>query len=313
MPMQPPFREKPLWYHGLLLVTLIACSFVLTSLFTLIVPLIYHIPLSEMTGSGHSPGFIAAMRLDQLIGSVGIMLVPSLLFYRLTQPEPWGELGLKPSNSGWYYPLAVIIVILSIPMVQVLAEWNQHLHLPRFLSGLDKWMRDTEQDNDALINRLLTMPRITDLLANLLVMALIPALCEEAFFRGVLQKLFVKATHSPVAGILIGAAVFSALHGQFLGFFSRMALGVVLGCLFWYSGSLWPGIAAHFAYNGVQVLYFYIQQQQSGLSSSPFFDDKAVMPLSYGLISTVLVAGGLILMKRLAPASIPTDKPSTWP
>lgn len=306
MPMQPPFREKPLWYQCLLLVTLLAGSFVITSLFTLIVPVIYHIPLSEMSGSGHSPGFVAAMRLDQLIGSIGIMLVPSLLFYRLTQSEPWERLGLKSSGSGWYYPVALIVVLVSIPMVQVLAEWNQHLHLPRALSGLDKWMRDTEQDNDALIERLLTMPRVTDMLANLLVMALIPALCEEVFFRGVLQKLFVNATRSPIAGILIGAAVFSALHGQFLGFFSRMALGVVLGCLYWYSRSLWPCILAHFAYNGVQVLYFYIQQHQSGGATSPFFDDKTIMPLSYGLISTALVAGGLILIKRLSDKRSPT-------
>jgi membrane protease YdiL (CAAX protease family) len=313
MPMQPPFREKPLWYHCVLLVTLLICTSVITTLLTLVAPLIYHIPLSEMSGSGHAPGFVGAMRLDQLIASLGIMLVPSLLFYRLTQPEPLGALGLKSSLSGWYYPLGFIIVLCSIPMVQVLAEWNQHLHLPRALSGLDKWMHDTEQENDAMINRLLVMPQKADLLANLLVMALIPALCEEAFFRGVLQKLFIRATRSPLAGILIGAAVFSALHGQFLGFFSRAALGIVLGCLYWYSGSLWPGILAHFTYNGVQVLYFYIQQQQNGQTASPFFDDKAVMPLYYGLISTVLVAAGLILMKRLSSANIPTDKLSTWP
>jgi hypothetical protein len=313
MPMQPPFREKPLWFQCVLLVTLIIILFLITSLVTLIAPLLYHVPLGEMSGPATSPRLIAAMRLEELIGAVGIMLVPSILFYQLTQPDPLKRLGLKPPDSGWYYPIAAIIVLLSIPMVQVLAEWNQNLHLPRVLSGLDKWMRSTEQDNDALINRLLTMPRVTDLLANLLVMALIPALCEEAFFRGVLQKLFIKSTRSPLAGILIGAAVFSAIHGQFLGFFSRMALGVVLGYLYWYSSSLWPGILAHFVYNGVQVLYFYIQQQHGSLSSSPFFDDKAVMPLSYGLISTVLVAGGLFLMKKLASPSTSTDKLPTWP
>jgi membrane protease YdiL (CAAX protease family) len=33
-----------------------------------------------------------------------------------------------------------------------------------------------------------------------------------------------------------------------------MFMGVVLGALYWYSGSLWTSILAHFVYNAVQVI-----------------------------------------------------------
>ena len=111
-----------------------------------------------------------------------------------------------------------------------------------------------------------------------------------------------------MVGILIGAIVFSALHFQFLGFFSRVALGMILGLLYWYSGSLWPGILAHFAYNGSQVVYYYLQQQQSGTHPSPFFDDNTPVPLSYGLISTLLAVASVILMKRLSNRSQPSSQ-----
>jgi len=53
---------------------------------------------------------------------------------------------------------------------------------------------------------------------------------------------------------VITAILFSALHFQFQGFLPRMFLGIVLGAFYWFSGSLWPSIAAHFANNALQVI-----------------------------------------------------------
>ena len=306
MLMQPPFGAKPLWYQCVLLAILFLCCFAITGAFTLIIPLLYHIPVDKLAESTGSNGFVPAMRLDQVIGAVGIMLLPALLFYRMTRPEPFKQLGLTGPNNAWFYLVAALIALASIPMVQLFADWNQHLRFGGHLSGLDKWIHDTEESNDDAINHLLLMPRTIDLIINLVVMALVPAICEEAFFRGVLQRLFIQSTRSPLAGILIGAAVFSALHGQFLGFFSRAALGIVLGYLYYYSGSLWPGIVAHFVYNGFQVVYFFIQQQHGG-SLPTSIDNNASFPLSYGLLSTAFVIAGLFVMKRLPPT-----KRSSW-
>jgi uncharacterized protein len=310
----PLFGNRPLWYQCLLLAMLVAIFLVFSSLLTLVVPLLYHIPTNDLvTGQSTNPRFTDAIRWTQVIAAIGVMLVPAFLYARLTQVEPRDYLGLRPANTGLFYPLAVVVIIASIPMVQVLASWNQRLHLPHSMSGLDRWIRDTEEGNDSMIDRILTMHSRLDLLANLFVMAVLPGFCEEILFRGILQNLFIKMTRNPVAGILLGAILFSAIHGQFLGFFSRVALGVVLGCLFWYSKSLWPAILAHFLYNGVQVVYFYFQQRQDNAHLSPFFDDKAVMPLAYGLISAVIVVAGLLWMRRLSARPLPSDKTTVWP
>jgi len=292
MPMHPIFKDKPVWFQCVLLATLITGFLVFTSLLTL-----------GINGTAVHVNSTASVRWEECIDAIGAMLLPCLLFAQLTHADPLGFIGLKPTRTSWFFPVAFLLAFLCIPMVQVLAQWNEQWHLPGIFSGMDKWMRETEDQNDTLINRILAMPRPSDLVSNLIVMALVPALCEEVFFRGIIQKGFIRVTGRPMLGILIGALVFSALHFQFLGFFSRAALGMILGLLYWYSGSLWPGILAHFTYNGVQVVYFYIQQRQSNTHPSPFFDDKAVMPVSYGLISAVIAVAGVLLMKRLSNRS----------
>jgi membrane protease YdiL (CAAX protease family) len=73
--------------------------------------------------------------------------------------------------------------------------------------------------------------------------------------------LFIQITTRPWLGILITATIFSALHGQFLGFVPRLILGIVLGALYWFSGSIYPGIIAHFLNNAVQVVLIYVSPQ----------------------------------------------------
>ena len=74
----------------------------------------------------------------------------------------------------------------------------------------------------------LKMENIIDLVLNLFLIAIIPAVGEELFFRGVLQKLFIKWTTKKHFSILITAFLFSAIHMQFFGFFPRFILGALL-------------------------------------------------------------------------------------
>jgi uncharacterized protein len=282
--MRPIFGEQPLWSQCLLLAALLICTFIVMGQVFVSLP-------------------ATAYQAQALVNSLGFMLLPSLLFAWLIYRDPLRESGLRASSSAWFYPLAALIMVAAIPLIQVMASWNQHLHLP--LGGMDKWMHDTEQTQDGFIKRMLSMPTASLLVLNLFTMAFCTALGEEAFFRGVIQKILFRATHRMHLAVWLGAIFFSALHFQFLGFFPRVLLGLVLGYLYAYSGSLWPSILAHFVYNGSQVLYFYLQEHQGHRPSSPVFDDKATMPLSYGLLSTVLVLVGFVWMKRI--------KPNTWP
>jgi membrane protease YdiL (CAAX protease family) len=85
-------------------------------------------------------------------------------------------------------------------------------------------------------------------------MAVIPALGEEFLFRGLIQKLFKDLSGNVHAGIILSAILFSAMHMQFYGFIPRFALGVMLGYMMYWSGSLWLPIIAHFINNFLAVI-----------------------------------------------------------
>ncbi len=284
--MRPILGDRPLWFHCVLLAVLVSFFFLLTALVMVSLP-------------PH------AYQAQAMANSLGFMLVPALLYGLLVYAEPLKETGFRTVASGWYYPLAALIMLTSIPMVQVMAGWNEGLHLPRFMGGADKWIRDMEHAADDVSRQMLAMPSTASLFLNLLTIAVCAPLAEEVFFRGTIQKILLRATRNIHVAVWVGAIIFSAMHFEFLGFFPRVILGVILGYLYAFSGSLWPSIIAHAVYNGSQVLYFYLQQHQNTAHPNPVFDNNAAIPLSYGLLSTALVLACFVWMRRL--------KPKTWP
>ncbi|RYY12106.1 MAG: CPBP family intramembrane metalloprotease, partial [Chitinophagaceae bacterium] len=99
-------------------------------------------------------------------------------------------------------------------------------------------------------------------------------------------------TRAPWPGIVITAALFSALHFQFQGFLPRMFLGVLLGALYWFSGSLWTSILAHFVTNAVQVL--------AASYATKYISENPVVPIYLAVLSAVAVFGILRLYQRLS-------------
>jgi hypothetical protein len=72
-----------------------------------------------------------------------------------------------------------------------------------------------------------------------------------------MQRQLVKRIGNIHLAIWVTAILFSAMHGQFLGFIPRMILGAVLGYLYVWSGSLWVPIFGHFVNNAFAVIVAY--------------------------------------------------------
>jgi len=135
-----------------------------------------------------------------------------------------------------------------------MAEGNQAIQLPAFFSALEERMRAAENKAELMTNTLLNMQSNGDFFFNMIVVALMPAICEELMFRGLLQKVLGLWTGNMHAAVFLSAFIFSFIHFQFYGFIPRLLLGAAYGYLFWWSGSLWVTILAHFTNNGLQVL-----------------------------------------------------------
>ena len=93
-------------------------------------------------------------------------------------------------------------------------------------------MKQSEESAAKITSLFLKVDSISGLIYNLLLIAFLPAFGEELLFRGTLQPLLKEQTGNKVAGIVLAAVIFSALHMQFYGFLPRMMMGVYFGFLF---------------------------------------------------------------------------------
>ncbi|WP_052273051.1 CPBP family intramembrane glutamic endopeptidase [Flavihumibacter solisilvae] len=242
--------------------------------------------------SFEEPGVLSALKLLQGLLSVIIFLVPALLFSYLSDQRPFNYMGLKKPVPTRFLWLGLILMIIAFPAASWLNHLNQDLQFPSWLKSAETSMRAAEESASRLLKAMLEMHSLADLAGMLVLIALLPAICEELFFRGVLQRLFIQITHRPWLGIVITALLFSAFHGQFLGFFPRALLGILLGAIYWYSGSIWPSIIAHFVNNALQVIYVY--------RDSSYIDKEPAMQPVLIIFSIVAIAGLVWYMRRIS-------------
>lgn len=176
------------------------------------------------------------------------------LFYRsITRDGPdWRDyLGVRRLPGLPLAGLSVLLMAVSLPLVLFLLNINQLLPLPEPLKLAE------EQTNEA-IKSLLQMDHPVELLANLVIIALLPAIGEELMFRGVIQQQLMRRIASPWVALLVSAAIFSFVHFQFEGFLPRMMLGLILGWLYWRTQNFWIPVMAHFFNNALQVVGQYL-------------------------------------------------------
>lgn len=86
-----------------------------------------------------------------------------------------------------------------------------------------------------------------------LAVAIAPAVCEEAIFRGVLLRGLASRI-PPVIALSVSAAMFAAYHVRPVQMLPTFTLGLALGLLSLRAGSIWPAVIAHFLNNTMAIL-----------------------------------------------------------
>ena len=99
------------------------------------------------------------------------------------------------------------------------------------------------------IHQALRPVRAADALVSLLVIAVLPGLCEELLMRGVLLQL-AGAAAGPGAALVVSAMLFAIIHLDAFRFLFTLTIGLVLGCAA-ANGPLWPPALAHLTLNGI--------------------------------------------------------------
>jgi len=203
---------------------------------------------------------INQLKITQLISSVFIFIIPPLLFSYFENDQYLKGLGFNSKFKRQNILIILMIILFSQPLVAYCMQLNLDFinfitdYIPKVIEGM-KQMEDSAEEATMAF---LKMDNIGDLLFNLFLIAIIPAIGEEMFFRRVIQKKLKNILRNPHIAILITSFIFSAIHMQFFGFLPRFFLGMVLGYLFYYSGNLWMSVIAHFINNALAILLMYL-------------------------------------------------------
>lgn len=184
------------------------------------------------------------LRVMTVIQDILVFITPVAATAVLISRKPLAFLcldhGIKVSVVG----LMLVTLMASIPMMNVIVEWNLSLSLPESMSSIEEWMRGSEERSAKMVETMLSGTSVKALIVSILIVGVLTGLSEELFFRGMLQRILADRMNIHVA-IWLTAIIFSAAHFQFYGFVPRMLLGGFFGYLAWWSRSLWLPVIAH--------------------------------------------------------------------
>ena len=228
----------------------------------------------------------------QFFSSIMIFGIPPVLYGFLSDDRPMQYLGVKRNAHIGFLLLTILLLVAVQPMAMVLGEWNQH-------ADFGSEIRKLEDISSKAIKKFMVMNSPTDLLLNIIVVAVLPAIAEELFFRGALQSILERWTRRPIIAIALSSFLFSLFHLSFYKILPIFLLGAVLGTLFYITRNLWYSIFFHFVNNTMALLAAYYAQRNDFMKK--LSDDEVQLGWWAGLVSLVITLALFYLLRKKFP------------
>lgn len=149
-----------------------------------------------------------------------------------------------------------------LPLVDLLARYLYSL-----VPGLDSL--------DTGMGSLLTADTVGGRLLIYFGIAVTPAICEEVLFRAYFQRTLERRIRAPWH-FLISGSVFALFHQQVLTLPSLALVGVFLSYMYFAFRTPWATMAAHFAYNGIQIFLVNYNRPIPGIITEDGFTPTAL-------------------------------------
>ena len=228
----------------------------------------------------------------QAIQTTGLFLVPALIARTILFDQSRKYFPERYSGNVLTGFLVLLTLLISAPVLQWIIKWNIEIKLPDALKQLETTLRTMEEERIQVAERLMAGRNWHIFFIDIVVISILPALGEEFFFRGTLQRILANWFRNMHLGIFITAICFSASHFQFYGFFPRLLLGIYFGYLYYWSRNIWIPALAHFLNNTIAIsLSFLVTEPVRGISGLfSWLGNTSVMILIPSIvISTMLI------------------------
>lgn len=235
---------------------------------------LYHIVGSVITiaiiGMDIKNADMNSVRLLTVAGQLLFILFPAILFSKLFYTDVTRIIRFRlPSlkEAGFYILGLIILAVLLQNIIyfqNYAVDWlaNNYAFFDTIRELLDK----LDEAVEVSYSSLLEYDSLYEASFIVFIVSVVPAICEEIFFRGYIQKSF-EMKIKPWAAIFFTAFFFGMYHFNPYGLIALFGLGAYFGFAAYYSKSIFIPILLHFLNNFTTVLVYFIYGDKEMLKS----------------------------------------------
>lgn len=139
--------------------------------------------------------------------------------------------------------IVVAALAASMPLTELISYLNRQLFELSLFDSVRAQVEAQDAEYYRILNESISYDGFWPTLRTILGIVVFPALGEEVFYRGFVQRTTMRIA-SPWVAIAFTAVLFSAAHWHYVEFMPRIFLGAVLGWLC-YKRGLWASIVFH--------------------------------------------------------------------
>lgn len=209
-----------------------------------------------------------------------IMLLPAFIYVTVLKPDGLGQISFSsPTVSNVIkiilFTLCIMPFITLINSLSAIFVENHAAGTLVYLTSNPLWL-------------------------NVVFIALIPAVCEEYLFRGLLFHGYKK--RNPLRAMLMSSLLFGLIHMNVNQFVYAFVMGIILCLLVYATGTVLSSMVAHFVFNAVNVAlsYYAVEEIQDYGSAA---NQTAALTIADYIVAyagqLVFAAIGIMLAYRL--------------
>ncbi|MFC2102817.1 type II CAAX prenyl endopeptidase Rce1 family protein [Bacteroidota bacterium] len=247
----------------------------------------------------HAP--VDSLRLMTTAGQILFMLLPALLFARwvygdvsdiiLVKLPKWRELVLFSVGIVILTPLLQSYLYVQNYLIEYFADSWSFIHsIKNIFDSLNQLVEKT-------YSNLLQADSLPEMIFVVIIVAAIPALCEEVMFRGYIQRSF-EFKLKPFNAALITAVFFGLFHFNPYGLLPLIVLGLYFGFASYMSKSLVIPIFLHFLNNFIAVTLFFIIGEEEIINSESLDTAGLEANIFLFFLLTIIFAIIVLIIKK---------------
>jgi len=244
---------------------------------------------------------INAVRLLTMGGQILLILVPALLLSKFIYVDVTSILRVRFPGKKEIIVFIIGLIILT-PLLQnylyiqnylieKIAQSNQVIKsIKNIVDQLDKLLEST-------YTNLIVAHSFFEGLFIILIVAVVPALCEEVFFRGYVQSSF-EHKFKPLMSAFLTAFFFGIYHFNPYGLIPLIALGTYFGFAAYMSNSIFVPMTLHFLNNFLAVTAFFAFGSEELITSKVSPKNEIVPNIISFVLLGLLFAGFVYYIKK---------------